>query len=168
MKSKEMYFSLSTVFFWLKGTIIVDYRFVKVQTANKILGVIPAGKESQTIPLKNISASHISTSYRIGWLLCGGLLVFISLGMFFEYPFMALLLFILGVGIAGNGIMTFLVIQRAGSDYRLGVPFFDKKKIIEAQSWIEDGLTMDADKTDLFLFHEKKRKRKKSSRHRHK
>ncbi len=48
----KVVFSISLIFFWLKGEIEVDSRFVKTNLTNTILGIIPAGRDQQSIPLK--------------------------------------------------------------------------------------------------------------------
>lgn len=49
---KEFEFSTSLLFFWVKGKVEVDNRFVKTKLSNTLLGFIPAGKDQQSIPLK--------------------------------------------------------------------------------------------------------------------
>lgn len=58
--------------------------------------------------------------------------------------------------IFGSGMLTTLIIQRAGNDYLVSVPFFEKGKLIAAQDQIEDALAHDTDKTDLNQFFDKK------------
>lgn len=154
--TKAINFSLSLLFFWVKGSINVDSRFVKYEGANTILGFIPAGKDTQTIPLKNISATRISSSYKIFPMLVGIILIFSALGAIGDSFIQGLILLLLGVGIFGNGIITILIIQRAGNDFYISVPFFDKGKLLKAQDLIEEGLSLDTDKTDLNQFFEKK------------
>lgn len=153
---KRIDFSLSLLFFWVKGFVSVDSRFIKVSGANTILGFIPAGKDNQTIPLKNVSSTTISSSYKLKRLIFGLLIVFASLSSLGENFVSALILLIIGLGIAGNGILTILVIQRAGADFIISVPFYEKTKLVEAQSWIEKALEQDTDKTDLNKFFDKK------------
>lgn len=153
---KKVEFSLSLLFFWVKGFVSVDSRFVKVSAANTILGIIPAGKDNQSIPLKNISSARISTSYKIKPIIFGMILIFISLGMLGESFFSALIFFLIGVGVLGSGILTVLVIQRAGKDFYVSVPFFDKAKVLQIQDMIEEALMHDTDKTDLNMFFDKK------------
>lgn len=50
--NKKVEFALSILFFWVKGSVAVDSRFVKVNTANAILGIFPAGRDAETMPLK--------------------------------------------------------------------------------------------------------------------
>ena len=124
--NKKVEFSLSILFFWIKGQLSVDSRFVKVNTANSVLGIFPAVRDSKTIPLKNISSTKLSSKYKI-------------MPMIF-----------------GSGMLTTLVIQRAGKDYLVSVPFFEKGTLIAAQDQIEDALANDTDKTDLNHFLTKK------------
>jgi len=153
---KEVHFSLSLLFFWVKGFISVDSRFVKVSKANNVLGFIPAGKDTQSIPLKNISSTTISSQYKIKAIIIGAILIFISLSMMGESFLGALILFLIGVGILGSGIQNVLIIQRSGSDYLVPVPFFEKAKLLQMHDDITEFLAADTDKTDLNMFFDKK------------
>lgn len=153
---KRIDFSLSMLFFWVKGFISVDSRFVKISGANTILGIIPAGKDNQSIPLKNISSTRISTSYKIKPIIIGIILSFISLSVLGDSFFGALILLLIGVGILGSGVLSVLIIQRAGSDFYISVPFYDKSKLLQAQDNIEEAMSYDTDKTDLNMFFDKK------------
>ncbi|WP_259335358.1 hypothetical protein [Bombilactobacillus bombi] len=64
---------------------------------------------------------------------------------------------LIGAGILlGSGLQNVLVIQRAGSDYLIPVPFFEKAKLLTIQDAITEMLAQDTDKTDLNMFFEKK------------
>lgn len=149
-------FSLSMLFFWIKGFISVDTRFVKVSKGNTVLGFIPAGKDHQSIPLKNISATTISSQYKIKPIIIGIIILFVSLSMMGSSFFGALILLLIGVGVTGSGLQNVLIIQRAGADYLVPVPFFEKSKLISIQDSIVEALGHDADKTDLNMFFDKK------------
>jgi hypothetical protein len=153
---KRVDFSLSLLFFWVKGFLSVDSRFVKVSLANNILGFIPAGKNDQTIPLKNVSATTISSSYKIKRIIFGLFIVFFGISGLAENALTGLILMIIGAGIFGNGILTVLVIQRAGADFLISVPFYEKSKLLKAQDMLEEALKLDTDKTDLNQFFDKK------------
>ncbi|MCK6221791.1 hypothetical protein [Staphylococcus capitis] len=152
---KEFNFALSILFFWIKGNLSVDSRFVKVNTANVILGIFPAGRDSETIPLKNISSTKISSKYKIMPMIFGIIIMLISLSKLSSSFFAALVFFLIGALIFGSGILTTLIIQRAGNDYMISVPFFEKNKLLMAQDKIEEALAYDTDKTDLNQFFEK-------------
>lgn len=154
---KEVKFSTSLLFFWEKGKVEVDNRFVKTNLTNTILGFIPAGKDQQSIPLKNISGAMLSTKYLFKPLIIGLILLIIGLSSFSDSFLLGLILLILGIGIAGSGILTILKIEKAGTPYLISVPFFEKRKMQVLLNHIQDALAEDTDKTDLNLFFDKKK-----------
>lgn len=149
-------FALSLLFFWVKGEIFVDSRFVKVNTSNTILGFIPAGRDAQTIPLKNISSAQLSSKFKIFPMLIGIVIMLTALSSLGSSFFGGLIFLLIGFGIFGSGMLTVLVIQRAGSDYYVSVPFFEKGKLVQAQGMIDEALVVDTDKTDLGQYFDKK------------
>ncbi|MBU5594175.1 hypothetical protein KQI76_03270 [Amphibacillus sp. MSJ-3] len=153
---QEVQFTISLLFFWVKGSILVDSRFVKVNLANTILGFIPAGRDQQNIPLKNISGSMLSTKYFIKPFILGLIIFFIGLGTIGDSFLLGLIIVLIGLGIAANGIQTILVIEKAGSPYQISVPFFEKKKMELLNEQIHNALSDDTDKTDLNQFFDKK------------
>ena len=139
-------FSLSLLFFWIKGHINVTHRDVQCKTANTILNLIPAGSLSQTIPLRNISAASVDSKFDIVSMIIGIILFLCSFsvgGLIFM--FISAVIFL-------NGIKTALIIQRSGSDFVISVPFYEKKKIMKAQDAIREGLNYEADKVDLNIY----------------
>ncbi|ASV67816.1 MULTISPECIES: hypothetical protein [Cytobacillus] len=153
---KDVTFSTNLLFFWVKGKIEIDKRFIKTDLSNTILGFLPAGKDQQNIPLKNISGSMLSSKYYLKPMIFGLILFFIGMGVFANSFLMGLIFLILGVGIAGNGIQTILLIEKSGSPYIIRVPFFEKGKMQQLNNHIHDALADDTDKTDLNLFFDKK------------
>ncbi len=153
---KKIIFSTSLLFFWIKGAVEVDNRFVKTNLSNTILGFIPAGKDQQNIPLKNISGSMLSSKYNIKTILFGLILLFIGLGSLGDSFIGGLIFLIIGVGVTGSGIQTVLNIEKSGTPYYINVPFFEKNKMIELNEHINNALALDTDKTDLNLFFDKK------------
>ncbi|AXX65196.1 MAG: hypothetical protein J6584_08200 [Lactobacillus sp.] len=153
---KRVDVSLSLLFFWVKGFIAVDSRFVRVSKGNTILGFIPAGRDNQNIPLKNISSTMISSQYKIKPIILGIIIIFLAFSAIGQSFLGALVLLLIGAGILGSGLQNVLVIQRAGSDYLIPVPFFEKAKLLTIQDAITEMLAQDTDKTDLNMFFEKK------------
>lgn len=153
---EEVKFSTSLLFFWIKGGVTVDNRFVKTNLSNTLLGFIPAGKDQQNIPLKNVSGALLSTRYFFKPIIIGLLFILIGLNSFSSSFFLSLILLIIGIGIAGNGIQTILVIEKSGSPYFISVPFFEKQKMQLLSHNIHNALAEDTDKTDLNLFFDKK------------
>ncbi|HLR81066.1 MAG TPA: hypothetical protein VK119_10930 [Bacillota bacterium] len=153
--NKRIEFALSVIFFWVQGHLSVDNRFVKVTTANTILGLFPAGKDSQTIPLKNISSTKLSSKYKILPMFLGLIILLTTLPTLGR-SFGSLIFFLIGGVLFCSGILTTLIIQRSGNDYYISVPFFEKNKLVQAQNAIEEAMAEDVDKTDLNQFFDKK------------
>ena len=149
MESRSSSFSLSLLFFWIKGHITVTQRDVQCRTANTVLVLIPAGRREQTIPLRNISSCSIDTRFKIGGLIVGIVLGLGGLSTMAESFFAGVFILLIGVLIFGGGIRTNLTIQRSGSDYTIDVPFYEKGKMIDIQDAINEALNYEADKTDM-------------------
>ena len=149
MESRSASFSLSLLFFWIKGHVVVTRRDVQCKTANIVLGLIPAGSRQQTIPLANISAAVIDTRFKIGGLIVGIVLALGGLATIGESFFGGVFIFLIAVLIFGGGIRTSLTIQRAGSDYTIDVPFYEKGKLIDVKDAIDEALNYVADKNDM-------------------
>lgn len=152
---KSVKFSISLLFFWLKGGVEVDSRFIKVNLTNTILGFIPAGKDQQSIPLKNISGAMLSTKFYVFRFIIGIIILLVGLASLGS-SFVGLILLIIGVGLAGGGIETILSIEKAGTPYSISVPFFEKAKMKTLSDDINEALAVDTDKTDLNMFFEKR------------
>lgn len=153
---KKIEFAISLLFFWVKGAVEVDNRFVKTRISNTILGVIPAGKDQQSIPLKNISGSMLSTKFFIKPFAIGFILILVGFGSMGENFIAGFILLLIGAVIAAGGIQTLLVIEKAGSPYQIYVPFFEKQKMHSLNNIIHEALSDDTDKTDLNMFFDKK------------
>lgn len=149
-------FSISLLFFWVKGDVEVDSRFVKTNLMNTILGFIPAGRDQQNIPLKNISGSMLSTRYKVKGMLLGFFIGMPGLGAFGSSFFGALIFLTIGALIFLGSIQTTLKIEKAGTPYEITVPFFEKAKLEKLNTLIHNALVADTDKTDLNLFFDKK------------
>lgn len=149
-------FATSLLFFWIKGDISIDNRFIKTNLSNTILGFIPAGKDNQSIPLKNISSASTSTKFKIKAIIGGLILIILGLGSFSDSFLLGLILLIIGIGVLGSGINTLLIIEKSGNPYIISVPFFESSKIMKIKGMIDNALANDTDKTDLNMFFDKK------------
>lgn len=146
-------FSASTLLFWIKGSVAVDYRFVRIVEQNTVLGLLPAGKHKQNIPLKNISDASIDTSYSVKDFIFGVIIATTGLGMFNSDTAIGVIILLIGIGIFLNGIMTKLSIEKGGTAYEISVPFYNKQNMIEIKQAIEEALATDIDKTDQSLYY---------------
>ena len=141
MNSREQSFSIHLIFFWIRGLISIDTRAIRVNTRNTILfGLIPAGKNQQLIPVSNVSSAGLSTKYRVIPMLIGAFFILGSVGSFQSDFLAGIFGLIIGLLIFGTGIKTVLVIQRAGSDFYLEVPFYEKPKMMDAKDAIEEAI----------------------------
>lgn len=155
MEERTVSFSQSLLFFWVKGKVSVDGRAIKTHLRNCILGVIPAGANDQTIPLHNISAANVSTSFKIKpvliglfWTLCAFAAISSftqNLKDFVSFLLTFLIFALLAVSSFGNGIITVLTIQRAGKNFCISVPFYEKQKILELKNVIDEALLQHQD-----------------------
>jgi hypothetical protein len=106
--------------------------------------------------VKLISGAMLSSKYFFKPIILGLILILIGLFSFSDNFTLGLILLILGIGSVGNGIHTVLIIEKAGSPYFISVPFFEKQKMQQLNNNIHDARAVDADKTDLTMFFEKK------------
>ncbi|MCU5114953.1 hypothetical protein OCD79_03305 [Bacillus wiedmannii] len=142
---KGLEFSTSLLFFWIKGRVDVDNRFVKTNLSNTLLGFIPAGKDQQNIPLKNISGAMLSTKYFFKPIILGILIFLFGLGTLSDSFIGGLIFLLIGIGIAGSGIQTILRIEKSGTPYHISVPFFEKEKMQLLNDIIHNALADDTD-----------------------
>lgn len=66
-------FSPSVVLFWLKTSVAASNMRVMYKSPNTLLGVIPLGSNTQTIPLRNIASVDTNTKFNLGsfvWASC--------------------------------------------------------------------------------------------------
>ncbi|MBI0033056.1 hypothetical protein [Lactobacillus sp. M0396] len=115
----------------------VDYRFVRIVEQNTVLGLLPAGKHKQNIPLKNISDASIDISYSVKDLIFCVIIAMTGLGMFNSDTAIGVIILLIGIGIFLNGIMTKLSIEKGGISYEISVPFYNKQNMIDIQHAIE-------------------------------
>lgn len=154
IQEKKVDFSISLLFFWVKGHMSADYRFVKIETANTVLGVIPAGSDNRSIPLNQISDASINTSYSGGAMFIGAMLVLMGLSFMNGNGSAAgvgIIIAAIGVVLIAGGVKTRLCIQRAGNDYNVFVPFYEKNKMVEMAEVINSAIAVSVDKTDNFI-----------------
>ncbi|WP_424320497.1 hypothetical protein ACPD8N_07355 [Lacticaseibacillus chiayiensis] len=149
-------FSVSLLFFWIKGHLEVDGRFIKTKIPNVILWFIPLGAEEDTVPLKNVSNLRTSTKYRVFPIILGAILVLSALGSLGTSFIGALIVALIGVGIFGTGIQKTLSFDKSGSVQVISVPFYESGTLVAMKNKIVAALSDDTDKTDLNLYFDKK------------
>lgn len=152
----KVQFSISLLFFWIKGEVSVDKRFIKTNFANTILGMFPAGKDEQNIPLNNVSGANLNTKYSFKRIVVGLILMMFGFGNLASDFFTGFLILAIGVVVFLSSIETVLTIEKSGTNLHVLVPFFEKTKMSVIASQINDGLTYVADQNDLNRFFDEK------------
>lgn len=149
MNEKTVEFSVAFMFPWLKGNVGVDSRMINVSTMNTILSIVPAGRDNQTIPLKNVSAVNISGRIDFKSMVIGVVLLILGMGCFTESFIAGIVWSIIAIGIIGSSIITTLTIQRSGSNFTLAAACYCRKNLVEIKEAIDQALIYDTDKTDM-------------------
>lgn len=145
-------FSLSLLMFWLKGSIYIpsNLRTVQTKTRNTILGIIPAGKDEQSIPMSNISATMLKTKFKFISLIIGAALIYAGIATIGQGNISGSLIeLLIGVFIFGAGIQTRLEIQRSGSTYEISVPFYERSKMAKAKKFIDEAVNRTEERRDV-------------------
>lgn len=128
------------LFPWVKGKISLENRMVKTRRVNTILGVIPAGKDDQTMPLSNITSVGINTQYNIKSILTGVVAAAAGLMMFTSSFLLGLVLLLVGVAYIGGGIITVINFTRGGGEYRIMAACYCKKPLAQIADTINMAL----------------------------
>lgn len=72
-------FSPSVVLFWLKTSVAASNMRVMYKSPNTLLGVIPLGSNTQTIPLRNIASVDTNTKFNLGSFVWGAVFLIAAL-----------------------------------------------------------------------------------------
>ena len=78
-------FLTSLLTFYLKGRITVDASFLNISFPNTVLGIIPLGKRTSTIPINQISTTSSSFRLDLKRFLIGIIIIALGVIMFYEY-----------------------------------------------------------------------------------
>lgn len=153
----KRYFSASFLLFWIKGDISVNYREVRMNRPNTVLGLIPAGNDIVNVPLSQVSSAEINEQYRIGRFITGVIIALIGLAMLANSAVLGLIFIIIGVGIFANGLVTELEIaQTSGVARHLDVPIYNRQDIELIRSAVNQALNGEEDKKDLSMYFNRK------------
>ncbi|MDR0200373.1 MAG: hypothetical protein LBI43_07365 [Streptococcaceae bacterium] len=155
--AKVTEFKLGLISQWLKGSVSVDSRFVKMDTQNVFLGLIPIGHNNQNMPAAHVSGAQVSTSLKMESIIVGIIFAIIGLSLFKSNFLGGLILLLIGVYLFLAGILTRLIFERdSGKSEVLFVPFFERGKMNSIANDVNAMLTYAEDKNDLNLFMDKK------------
>ena len=88
-------FSPSVVLFWLKTSVAASNMRVMYKSPNTLLGVIPLGSSTQTIPLRNIASVDTNTKFNLGSFVWGAVFLVAGLSFLSSSALVGILFFLL-------------------------------------------------------------------------
>ncbi|MFQ6206589.1 hypothetical protein [Bifidobacterium dentium] len=126
------------VLFWLKTSVAASNMRVMYKSPNTLLGVIPLGSSTQTIPLRNIASVDTNTKFNPGSFVWG--VVFLVAGLAFLSDGAALgILFLLLA--AANPANTMSAqpdfVNQAGGRNSVKVSILEKDKLMQLEQKIQ-------------------------------
>lgn len=130
-------FSPNIVMFWLHTAVVISSTRVQYRAPNTILGLIPIGEESRTIPLRNIASVDTSTRFNMGNLLTGIIAMLLGLNLFSDdsiledsHPLLGFILLIVAIASLLNTMTASLnFANQAGGANTLTVSILEKEKL---------------------------------------
>ncbi|GEP20382.1 hypothetical protein [Pediococcus argentinicus] len=142
-------FSLSLLFFWMKGSASVTADQVKVQFSNLLFGFIPTGKNDNSAPLNDVSDVKVSSKVA-AWPLTIGLIL-IALGIWgftARSIILGIIGLIVGILIGLTAFQSTLSFVKTGPDVLIAVPFYEKSTLEQIKALIEKLQEESRPKTD--------------------
>lgn len=137
-------FSPNILLFWLKTSVAASNMRVQYRSPNTILGVIPLGSESQTIPLKNIASVDTSTKFNMGNFLFGMVFIIAGFASFSANALLGIILLLLGlVNICNMMSASLNFVNQAGGKNTVTVSILEKGKLSTLSQHIQERVFAD-------------------------
>lgn len=125
---KHYSFSVSALAFWLKENLTVTDELIKGERPNVILGCIPCGTSSISIPIQTLSHVSYHSKVYVSRALVGALFLLWGLGGLLmvlpRFNFVALILLWLGLMLVMNACTVCLQYEKSGIQERIYAPFY--------------------------------------------
>lgn len=138
------HFSPNVLLFWLKTAVAASNTRVQYRSPNTILGLIPLGAETQTIPLRNIASVNTSTKFNMGSFLFGIIFIIAGLATFGSSAVGGLILLILGIANIVNMMSAKLdFVNQAGGKNSVMVSILEKDKLAHLSQSIQERIFAD-------------------------
>lgn len=132
-------FSPNVLLFWLKTSIAASNTRVQYRSPNTILGLIPLGADTQTIPLRNIASVDTSVKFNMGSFVIGIILAFAGLGTLGSNALIGLILLVLGLASLANMMSASLnFVNQAGGKNAITVSILEKDKLSKLAQRIQE------------------------------
>lgn len=140
------HFSPNILLFWLKTAVAASNVRVQYRSPNTILGIIPLGSESQTIPLKNIASVDTSTKFNMGNFVLGVIFLIVGFASFRGSPFLGIIMLLLAAVNFCNMITASLnFMNQAGGKNTVTVSILEKDKLSRLAQSIQERVFADMD-----------------------
>mgnify|MGYP007047905767 CR=1 FL=1 len=131
-------FSPSVILFWLKTSVAASTMRVQYRSPNTLLGIIPLGSNTQTIPLRNIASVDTSTKFNLGSLIWGLVFLFVGLGCMSSAVAVGIVLILLAVANFVNVMNARLdFVNQAGGKNSITVSILEKDRLMQLAQEIQ-------------------------------
>ena len=131
-------FSPSVVLFWLKTSIAASSMRVQYRSPNTLLGVIPLGSSTQTIPLRNIASVDTNTKFNLGSFVWGAVFLVAGLSCLSSSAFLGILFLLLAAANLANTMSAQLdFVNQAGGRNTVKVSILEKDKLMQLAQAIQ-------------------------------
>lgn len=121
-------FSPSVVLFWLKTSIAASNMRVMYKSPNTLLGVIPFGSSTRTIPLRNIASVDTNTKFNPGSFVWGGVFLVVDLAFLSDSAALGILFLLLAAANLANTMSAQLdFVNQAGGRDSVKVSILEKE-----------------------------------------
>ena len=122
-------FSPSVVLFWLKTSVAASNMRVMYKSPNTLLGVIPLGSSTQTIPLRNIASVDTNTKFSFVW---GAVFLVAGLSFLSSSALVGILLLLLAAANLANTMSAQLdFVNQAGGRNSVKVSILEKDRLMQ-------------------------------------
>lgn len=131
-------FSPSVVLFWLKTSVAASNMRVMYKSPNTLLGVIPLGSSTQTIPLRNIASVDTNTKFNPGSFVWGVVFLVAGLAFLSDSAALGILLLLLAAANLANMMSAQPdFVNQAGGRNSVKVSILEKDKLMQLEQKIQ-------------------------------
>ena len=131
-------FSPSVVLFWLKTSVAASSMRVMYKSPNTLLGVIPLGSNTQTIPLRNIASVDTNTKFNPGSFAWGVVFLIAGLACLSDSAALGILFLLLAAANLANTMSAQLdFVNQAGGRNSVKVSILEKDKLMQLAQKIQ-------------------------------
>ena len=131
-------FSPSVVLFWLETSIAASNMRVMYKSPNILLGVIPLGSSTQTIPLRNIASVDTNTKFNPGSFVWGGVFLVAGLAFLSDSAAVGILFLLLAAANLANTMSAQLdFVNQAGGRNGVKVSILERDKLMQLEQKIQ-------------------------------